>query len=123
MNRAGRIIGIIVAAAFAVIPLLSQSHPTAKPSFEVISIKPSAPLGNGAVRIGGGARGDRYTMQAANLRMMLQQGYQRASTGAPLPQLQIIGGPNWIDSDRWDIQATADCSGGVLSQGKIPPQD
>jgi uncharacterized protein (TIGR03435 family) len=118
MNRTGRIVLAIAASAFAVIPLLSQTNPAKRLSFDVISIKPSVPLGGGAVRIGGGTRGDRYTMASANLRMLLQQGYGRTSNGPPA-QLQISGGPSWIDSDRWDIQATADCSGGALSREQL----
>src|SRR5436853_1967816 len=110
MRKSGKVVLMVAAFAFAVIPLLSQTSPTPKPSFDVISIKPSAP--NLGIR-GGGPRGDRYTMAGATLRMLLQQAYQRPSTGGPTTQLQIIGGPGWIDSDRHDIQATADCSGGV----------
>jgi uncharacterized protein (TIGR03435 family) len=117
MNKTGKSVLIIASFAFAVVPLLSQTSPAQKPSFEVISIKPSAP-NPGGIR-GGGARGDKYTMSGANLRMLLQNAYQRPSTGGPLGQLQIIGGPNWIDSDRYDIQATADCSGGVLSREQV----
>ena len=32
----------------------------------------------------------------------------------PVAPIQIIGGPSWIDDDRYDIQATAHCSGGAL---------
>src|SRR5215813_10905326 len=117
--KTGKIVLMIAALAFAGIPLLSQTSqtpsPTPKPSFEVISIKPSAPNLQFGIR-GGGARGDRYTMSGANLRMLLQNAYGRQSTGGPPGQLQIIGGPSWMDSDRYDIQATADCSGGVLSR-------
>ena len=107
---------MIAAVAFAILPLFSQTSQTKKPSFEVISIKPSAPgLG---VR-GGGPRGDRWTMSGATLRMLLGSAYSRGSNGGPLAQLQIIGGPSWLDSDRYDIQATADCSGGVLSREQV----
>jgi uncharacterized protein (TIGR03435 family) len=58
-------------------------------------------------------------MTGATLRMLLQQGYSRSFTGGPPGQIQIIGGPNWMDSDRYDIQATADCSGGVLSREQL----
>ena len=85
----------------------------------MISIKPSAP--NLGIR-GGGARGDRYRMTGANLRQLLQNGYQRLPAAGPIGpggQMQIAGGPSWIDSERWDIEATADCSGGALSREQI----
>jgi uncharacterized protein (TIGR03435 family) len=107
---------IIAAFAFAVIPLLSQTT-SIKPSFEVVSIKPSPP--NLGIR-GGGPRGDRFTMSGASLKMLLQIAYGRSnSNGLPNRQLQVIGGPNWIDSDRYDIQAKADCSGGALSREQL----
>src|SRR5205085_1314894 len=77
------------------------------------SIKPSAP--NLGIR-GGGPRGDRFSFVGASLRMLLQQAYQRAGNTPLGGQLQVIGAPGWIDSDRWDIQAKADCSGGKLSR-------
>lgn len=117
MRKTGKVVLLIAAIIFAVVPLLSQTSPAPKPSFEVISIKPSAP-NNLGIR-GGGARGDRYTMTGAPLRMLLQNAFQRPSSGAPSPQIQIVGGPAWIDSDRYDIQATADCSGGVLSREQL----
>src|SRR5215475_8032194 len=102
MKKTERVALLIVAFAFAVIPLLSQTT-SPKPSFEVVSIKPSPP--NLGIR-GGGPRGDRLMMTGASLRMLLQQGYGRPTQGGP-NQLQIIGGPSWIDSDRYDIQAKA----------------
>src|SRR5262249_21320644 len=87
-----------------------------KPSFEVVSIKPSAPtLG---IR-GGGPRGDRFSMTGASLKMLLQMAYGRPNNNALFGQLQISGGPNWMDSDRYDIEAKADCSGGVLSREQL----
>src|SRR5215471_5226902 len=117
MSQPGKVVLIFAAAAFAVVPLLSQTSPGPKPSFEVISIKPSAPNLN-FIR-GGAARGDRYTMTGANLRMLVQNAYGRPSAGIPVGQLQIVGGPSWMDSDRFDVQATADCSGGVLSRDQL----
>jgi len=117
MNKPGKVVLMLAATAFAVVPLLSQTAPSPKPSFEVTSIKPSAP-NNNFIRLGG-ARGDRYSMTGANLRMLLQNAYGRPGAGVPFGQLQIIGGPSWIDSDRWDVQATADCSGGVLSREQV----
>ena len=116
MKKTGRIALLIAASAFTVIPLLSQTTPP-KPSFEVVSIKPSPP--NLGIR-GGGPRGDRFTMSGASLRMLLQMAYGRSTNNGPVGgQLQIIAGPAWIDSDRYDIQAKADCSGGALSREQM----
>src|SRR5215472_4758472 len=97
------------------IPLLSQTPAPAKPSFEVVSIKPSAPANNGIRLVV--PRGDRYTMTGVRLRLLLTQAYQKLVNGLPAGQLQIIGGPSWIDADRYDIEATADCS-----RGALPPE-
>src|SRR5262245_17114929 len=104
MKRIRKGILFAAACAFAVAPLLSQ---TKKPSFEVVSIKPSAPANNGIRLVV--PRGDRYRMIGVKLRLLLTQAYS-----LPGGQLQIIGGPSWIDTDRYDIEATADCSGGAL---------
>ena len=84
----------------------------------MVSIKPSVPNPGGAIRIGGGARGNRYVMSSATLRMLLQTAYRPPSDGPG--QLQIVGAPSWLESDRFDIEATVDCSGGLLSPTQIP---
>ena len=115
MKRTGRILLLLTASGFAVMPLLSQTTPAKKLSFDVISIKPNVPAsGPGPRRSGGGARGDRFMATGVPLRMLLQIAYGNASNAGPGGQLQIVGGPSWIDSDAYDIQATADCSGGAL---------
>src|SRR5215471_296196 len=119
MNKTAKGLLLTAALGVAALSLLSQTSPNKKPSFEVISIKPSAPPGAGPIRIGGGARGDRYTMSSATLRMLLQQAYSKNSNAGPGGQIQLVGGPSWMDSDRYDIQATADCSGGVLSREQL----
>ena len=61
MKKIGKVSLVVFPALFAllsVIPLMSQTAATQKPSFEVVSIKPTEPSFN--LRIGGGApRGDR----------------------------------------------------------------
>src|SRR5262245_36842089 len=58
-------------------------------------------------------------MSGASLRMLLQQGYSKANNTPLGGQLQIIGGPSWIDSDRYDINAKADCSGGTITRERL----
>jgi hypothetical protein len=66
MKKTSTIVSLTAAFAFAVIPLLSQTAP--KRSFEVVSIKKSAP--NVGPRYSS-VRGDRLTMSGANLRVLL----------------------------------------------------
>src|SRR5262245_54755574 len=115
MMRTGKLALLIAAATFAALPLLSKTSPPPKFSFDVISIKPTPqPCGAG----GGGFRGNRYTVVCSTLRMLLQRAYQRLST-TPIAPVQIIGAPSWIDFDRYDIQATANCSVNAFSSEQI----
>jgi uncharacterized protein (TIGR03435 family) len=119
MNMPTKILVMVSAVAFATVPLLSQNSPSpATPTFEVVSIKPTAPT-NFGLR-GGGPRGDRFSVSGLALKELVQMAYGRAnSNGAPFGQIPVIGGPSWLDSDRFDVQAKADCGGGVISREQL----
>jgi uncharacterized protein (TIGR03435 family) len=117
MKNARRVAAFATALALTIARPFSQAQQ--KPSFDVISIKPSAPLGNGPVSIGGGAQGDRLTLSNATLRMLLQRAFAGAGNTPLAGPLQIVGGPGWIDSDRYDVQAKADCSGGTIPRDRL----
>jgi uncharacterized protein (TIGR03435 family) len=102
---------LAVAFAVAVISALSQTPlPAKKPSFEVVSIKPSAP---GRVIYGGNVRNDRFAVPAMTLRNLLVEGY------GSLLNSQIIGGPGWIYEDRFDVEAKADCGAGPIDTNQL----
>jgi uncharacterized protein (TIGR03435 family) len=112
MRRIGK--ALVLAMAVSGIVAVSVAQTAGKLKFEVVSIKKSDP--NVRIRNAGGVRGDRLTMSRASLRVLLQNGYQAPDRTA---QLQIIGAPNWIDSDFYDVQATANCSGGAVSRDQV----
>jgi uncharacterized protein (TIGR03435 family) len=58
-------------------------------------------------------------MNSATLRTLLQMAYRRADNTALFGLMQIIGGPAWMDSDRYDVQAKTDCSGGTFSRERL----
>jgi uncharacterized protein (TIGR03435 family) len=74
----------------------------ALPTFEVASVKlnKSGELGT-QIRL---APGGRLTATNATLRSLIAQAY---GTPQPLPNFRITGAPKWVDSDRFDIVATA----------------
>jgi hypothetical protein len=71
MKKTRPAVMLTAALVLAAVPLSSQTRQ--KPSFEVVSIRPSPPLTGGAIRIGGDAQGDRFVMSSATLRMLLQR--------------------------------------------------
>jgi uncharacterized protein (TIGR03435 family) len=117
MKKIGKLILIAGASAFAVMPLVSQTPASQKPSFEVISVKPGAPDARGFR--GGGPRGNSLSMTNVPVRVLVQQAYSRSAGSGPGPQIQIIGAPGWMDSDFFDVQAKADCSGGPIPRERM----
>jgi uncharacterized protein (TIGR03435 family) len=87
----GRIVGAIAYLAFAV---FAQDQP---PAFEVATIRPSRDTG---------AINNRFDpVQATWTNMTLAGAIQNAYR---LQSDQLVGGPSWISSDRWDIIAKTD---------------
>src|SRR4051812_24070030 len=90
---------ILIAAAL-IAPDPTHAQTPASLAFEVASLKPSQPGGRG-----GGIRpspgGERYVATNIPLRMYLMVAWR-------LKVDQIVGGPDWVDNDRFDMNAKAE---------------
>jgi hypothetical protein len=73
------------------------------PAFEVTSVKPNK-SGGGGTFINFQPSG-RFIGTDITLRALIRVAY---GTTQPLPDSQISGGPDWLDSDRFDIEAKTD---------------
>jgi uncharacterized protein (TIGR03435 family) len=97
-------VGIAAAIALACSMAFGQAaSDKPKLEFEVATIKPAPPIGNGPIRIGstGGPNGGdpaRITYHNSTLRDLLVAAYG-------VKRNQISGGPEWLDSERFDITA------------------
>jgi uncharacterized protein (TIGR03435 family) len=93
----GRVIllaGLIPGLAFA------QEQP--RLTFEAATVKPN---NSGENRVSGGFRlGGRYTVSNYTLRSLIAAAFVRPQVN---PDFLIAGGPKWIDSDRFDVDARA----------------
>jgi uncharacterized protein (TIGR03435 family) len=77
-------------------------------TFEVASVKPSKPGGrNGAMKVLPG--GQEFVSQNFPIRLMIARMHL-------VPARQVTGGPDWMDSGLWDIQAKADRPGYTREQ-------
>jgi bla regulator protein blaR1 len=72
------------------------------PSFDAASIKPNK-SGDGKVALFF-QPGGRFNAIGVTLKMLIGAAY---ATPAPLPDYQIVGGPDWMGSDRFDVVAKA----------------
>lgn len=87
----------IALAMFAAIGLQAQPSDPA-PRFEVASLKASE-TGSGIIRPAPG--GQRYLGSGVTLKLMIQTAYR---VGAA----EVVGGPDWINRDRFDLEAKAE---------------
>src|SRR5215831_1102588 len=85
----------------AVIRLQAQSPGQKPPAFEVASVKINA-SGNGATN--GRLAGANFAMTNETLWRLIGEAYADPKA---LPRFRIIGGPNWIDADRFDVEGVA----------------
>jgi uncharacterized protein (TIGR03435 family) len=73
------------------------------PTFEVATIKPAAPSPDGHIHINYPPDG-RFSAINITLSALMQWAYD-------MPEKQILDGPSWLTTTRFDIQAKADAEG------------
>jgi len=73
--------------------------PEPPPTFEVASVKKSGPPGAGAFNFN--MRGGRFVVSQQQLSSLITMAYG-------LQRYQLVGGPSWVTSDRFDINAKAE---------------
>jgi uncharacterized protein (TIGR03435 family) len=112
MHSLKRVRNIAIALMFLTAAAIAQQTQPQKPSFEVVSVKPAPPMDFTSLRLGG-TRGDRLTLPYASLRTLMGMAYRDSVSLEPL---EILGGPDWMGSVFYDVQAKADCSGGIASR-------
>ena len=95
----GKVLAVVIVIVGATSVMFGQSSPA--PRFDLASVKPVAKVspgvGTGVVR---SLPGGRLSADEALLRYIIQVAYG-------LKSYQIVGGPDWIDSAHFDIDATA----------------
>jgi uncharacterized protein (TIGR03435 family) len=97
------VLRLIIAAAVTLVPqrVLPQQH-----GFDVASVKPNV-LGNAAGPPRVAADGRRFSASNATLRSFITFAY-RPDDGRTLQFADVIGAPEWMDRDRFDIEAKTD---------------
>jgi uncharacterized protein (TIGR03435 family) len=95
--------------------LSAQTPPS--PAFEVASVKPNK---SGESRVSGGFQpGGRYKVSNYALRSLIAAAYLRPQVN---PDFLISGGPNWIDDDRFDVDAKAAEDFPPVPDGPLSPR-
>lgn len=93
---------MVLAAASSHTPrLVAFAQEGPRPSFEIASVKPGEPDSR---RFGLGSRGTQFIVTNAPLKIMIGFAYD-------IQNHQILGGPKWILSDRFSIEARPTASG------------
>ncbi len=89
---------LAASAAIVLAGLANAQSPSPRPEFEVASVKPNT-AGHNLVMIRPPV-GGRFTATNARLKMLIGLAYN-------VQNFEISGGPGWVDSDGYDIEAKA----------------
>jgi uncharacterized protein (TIGR03435 family) len=110
---------LIVVGLINVPPVRAQAQ-AVKPRFEVISVKPSTNCVDDGGRGGGGGRRSwspgRLSLECQTVMSLVRMAYVQFANGKRTPpglEVPIDGGPAWINSSRYDIDARAEDAPGV----------
>jgi uncharacterized protein (TIGR03435 family) len=102
---------VTAAAALTGGSAIAQGQPA---RFEVVSVRPADPEARGTtVRA---LPGGRFQAINISLRDLIASAY---GTGQPLQRSRIVGGPDWMATARFNVEATA----GTDAAGGAPPGD
>jgi uncharacterized protein (TIGR03435 family) len=77
--------------------MMCQAPTSGKPQFEVASVKVHPPP---ITLIGIQNRGGRFSVTAFTVKMLVGRGYA-------VPELRIVGAPEWAETERYDVEAKA----------------
>jgi len=98
---------IVLGIAVVAVPIFSQGPAGGRPQFDVASIKVHPPP---LTRIVVTAPPGRFMAEGFSLKMLAARAYS-------LPEVRVVGGPNWVESERYDIEAKAE---GAIPAGQMP---
>lgn len=100
-NYVGPLFGLALVSIFGAMTTAQQkASEEAAPFFEAVSIKPNK-SGNTFMRLQSGARG--FVATNYTLQKLIRVAYG-------IKDDQILGGPNWLNSLRYDVEARTDSS-------------
>lgn len=106
----------MVGLSLAAVGAQSNAPASDRPAFEVASVKPNkspeASKGSFVPRV------DRFTQTNVTLRQMIHPAYRRRA----FDSRQVVGGPGWIDSDRFDVVAKIEDGAGSLLTLYVPDE-
>jgi uncharacterized protein (TIGR03435 family) len=103
----------IAVPAFIILPVCGiLAQQAGRPQFEVTAVKLNTGCGGPGRGSGGASSPGRVTLECAELRDLILTAYaiygNGANSGPRSFRMPVLGGPGWVDSDRFDIAAKAE---------------
>src|SRR5215469_8301443 len=100
-----------ILAAFLIAVVPSAHAQSSRPEFEVASIRPA---NSGRPGISIETEPGRFKAINATVSFLIQYAYG-------IKEFQLIGGPSWMGSDKFDIDAKSETKGQDLGDREFPP--